>query len=522
MTDEEILKKIERDYPTGTVIFPITLHGRIEEVDEEVLGGEVIKRNPHGYYREHQYGYIYVQGQWAKIVKDVPKKEPTKEFKIKEGDKVFNTDFAGIVFTVMGAYINNTRITYLLSSAKFDGHTGKSVKLLWGKPADGRTNWWAHESKLSLVESSITTFENEVIKVLNPEHGAKVIEYWKNRGVDTGDYDGQMCEVNRNKCIYYGVINSCFNNFNDAEVANSKAKIITLPEDKTPLEICREKYKAGMMIKSTVGTVDTLTEKDVAGIHKDTKEWVDFIFTDHKHYALYDADKDQYAEILSERKHKFKVSDRVMYKNQKFTIVALRERSRYTIHRKDFNGHLGNNEVPQSMGHWYVDEKDLELIQPFSEITLEDEPKSLTGRWVKVIKDNCHGTSFKKGEYKQITSDNGKIFTIVNLDFTYTIYSFEEMGIELMPEGFVPLSESFTYFSLNNTDISLPDSTRIMLDGAGIQLIGDPKVTNLVDVRNNSIEIPLLKTKKTKLVNTVIDLPTIKDRLKNKFVTLKF
>ena len=31
---------------------------------------------------------------------------------------------------------------------------------------------------------------NQVIEVLDREHGKKVIEYWKSRGVDTKDMDG--------------------------------------------------------------------------------------------------------------------------------------------------------------------------------------------------------------------------------------------------------------------------------------------------------------------------------------------
>jgi hypothetical protein len=68
--------------------------------------------------------------------------------------------------------------------------------------------------------------ENEVIKVLDIEHGKKVIEYWKGKGVDTENYRGSAAGY------YYGVINGEFNNFNDAYVTNSKAKIITLPEEK--------------------------------------------------------------------------------------------------------------------------------------------------------------------------------------------------------------------------------------------------------------------------------------------------
>lgn len=34
--------------------------------------------------------------------------------------------------------------------------------------------------------------DNVVIKVLNREHGKKVIQYFKDNGVDTKDYDGTV------------------------------------------------------------------------------------------------------------------------------------------------------------------------------------------------------------------------------------------------------------------------------------------------------------------------------------------
>jgi hypothetical protein len=68
--------------------------------------------------------------------------------------------------------------------------------------------------------------ENEVIKVLNPKHGAKVIEYWKEKGVDTNGHKGSLTGM------YYGVINGEFNYYTLEYVTNSKVKIITLPEEK--------------------------------------------------------------------------------------------------------------------------------------------------------------------------------------------------------------------------------------------------------------------------------------------------
>lgn len=66
---------------------------------------------------------------------------------------------------------------------------------------------------------------NIVIKVLNVEHGKKVIEFFKSKGFDTRTCTGHA--VTR----YYGVLNNVFNWYSFEEIANSDAKIITLPED---------------------------------------------------------------------------------------------------------------------------------------------------------------------------------------------------------------------------------------------------------------------------------------------------
>ncbi len=67
---------------------------------------------------------------------------------------------------------------------------------------------------------------NKVIKVLDREHGKKVIEFWK-KYCDTGGLDGSRIGS------YYGVINGEFNGWLKLAVVKNKAEIIELPEEKT-------------------------------------------------------------------------------------------------------------------------------------------------------------------------------------------------------------------------------------------------------------------------------------------------
>ena len=64
---------------------------------------------------------------------------------------------------------------------------------------------------------------NKVIKVLDMEHGKKVIEFWK-KYCDTGAFEGT------NIGDYYGVINGSFDFWTFDEVKNYNAEIIELPE----------------------------------------------------------------------------------------------------------------------------------------------------------------------------------------------------------------------------------------------------------------------------------------------------
>jgi hypothetical protein len=73
--------------------------------------------------------------------------------------------------------------------------------------------------------------KNQVIKCLTPEHGKKIIEYWKSKGVDTGIKTGKLCESDNDYYIYYGVINGKFDNYSSIDVQRENAEIIELPED---------------------------------------------------------------------------------------------------------------------------------------------------------------------------------------------------------------------------------------------------------------------------------------------------
>ena len=67
---------------------------------------------------------------------------------------------------------------------------------------------------------------NKVIKVLDEEHGKKVINFWK-QYCDTGELEGTRIG------FYYGIINGVFNFWGIGEALKFNAEIIKLPEEKT-------------------------------------------------------------------------------------------------------------------------------------------------------------------------------------------------------------------------------------------------------------------------------------------------
>ena len=71
---------------------------------------------------------------------------------------------------------------------------------------------------------------NQVIKVLSSAHGKKIIQFWKDRGVYTDRYTGDISEHSGNLKIYYGVINCVFGNYTIKEVNAYNVAVIELPE----------------------------------------------------------------------------------------------------------------------------------------------------------------------------------------------------------------------------------------------------------------------------------------------------
>ena len=74
--------------------------------------------------------------------------------------------------------------------------------------------------------------KNQVIEVLNKEHGKKVIEYWKSKGVDTSDLLGIRTKKAGSIFRYYGVIDGRFDCYSERQAAENGAEIIELPEEK--------------------------------------------------------------------------------------------------------------------------------------------------------------------------------------------------------------------------------------------------------------------------------------------------
>ena len=67
---------------------------------------------------------------------------------------------------------------------------------------------------------------NKVIKVLNEEHGKKVIEFFK-QYCDTGGLIGNIIGG------YYGIINGEFDTWRGDKIIRANAEIIELPEERT-------------------------------------------------------------------------------------------------------------------------------------------------------------------------------------------------------------------------------------------------------------------------------------------------
>jgi hypothetical protein len=69
---------------------------------------------------------------------------------------------------------------------------------------------------------------NTVIKNLKPEMGKKIMKKYQDDGWDTGQLLGGCYALNKNRFIYYGVIDGIFSNYPLTQVKKSNARIIEL------------------------------------------------------------------------------------------------------------------------------------------------------------------------------------------------------------------------------------------------------------------------------------------------------
>ena len=77
--------------------------------------------------------------------------------------------------------------------------------------------------------------KNQVIEVINEEHGRRVIEYWKEKGVDTSGMLGIGTKKAGYLWRYYGVIGDKFDNYSIEYVHKYNAEIIELPKEENSL-----------------------------------------------------------------------------------------------------------------------------------------------------------------------------------------------------------------------------------------------------------------------------------------------
>lgn len=99
---------------------------------------------------------------------------------------------------------------------------------------------------------------NVVIEVLDKEHGKKVIEFFKNYGVNTRNFTGKYSKSDGNIYRFYGIINGHFQNFSASQVLKYCPIILAFPEDKVVEEIKKIDMK---VIKTKEITINNVTRK---------------------------------------------------------------------------------------------------------------------------------------------------------------------------------------------------------------------------------------------------------------------
>jgi hypothetical protein len=74
-------------------------------------------------------------------------------------------------------------------------------------------------------------FDNFVIECLDIQHGKKLREFFKSKGIATSYWNFNSCKSNNGNSRYYGIINGDFTNYSDDNItAYDKVEVITLEE----------------------------------------------------------------------------------------------------------------------------------------------------------------------------------------------------------------------------------------------------------------------------------------------------
>ena len=106
-------------------------------------------------------------------------------------------------------------------------------------------------------------YNNTVIQSKGGEHGKRVIEWWKEQGVDTKNFSGKI-----EKGWYYGLINGEFAPHHSNAVIKASATIIELPESK-PQDLIGRKVRGfsfeGSLeeMRKCIGQVGIVKEYDL-------------------------------------------------------------------------------------------------------------------------------------------------------------------------------------------------------------------------------------------------------------------
>ena len=95
---------------------------------------------------------------------------------------------------------------------------------------------------------------NTVIKVLNREHGEKVIAFYKKNGYNTSVFHGH------NIGFHYGVLNNNFSWYTNTDMERLPLKVIELPEEK--------EYPKVMMVSNSPITIGNKGKQRVVFMEK--------------------------------------------------------------------------------------------------------------------------------------------------------------------------------------------------------------------------------------------------------------